>query len=296
MKCDHIKRPPVCHGGAVFLPPNIPYHRPDEKSFCRKKPRFLQIRRSRQENSPRRSEAATFCRAIRTQRSVACVPAEFRVSCGRGEKRCMTKTPGRCSGACAWSGGGPSGRRRNCWASALRPSASGSGARAAGRGDAAAPCEDFWRQRGGNSGRRPASGGAGWRKYEKNTVLRVPGLRQHSDSCGGRAACLRGRRLEPLEVRSADPDHAVTVQEVEEDWYVTFRHPMDKGHYIRFTACVTPDRLLLARLYPEQGSEFRIPSCGAGRSCTFAAPATGCSRRSCREMAKERTVFDGPLF
>lgn len=38
MKCDHIKRPPVCHGGAVFLPPNIPYHRPDEKSFCRKKP------------------------------------------------------------------------------------------------------------------------------------------------------------------------------------------------------------------------------------------------------------------
>ena len=131
MKCYHIKRPPVCHGGAVFLPPNIPYRRPDEKSFCRKKPRFLQIRRSRQENSPRRSEAATFCRAIRTQRSVACVPAEFRVSCGRGEKRCMTKTPGRCSGACAWSGGGPSGRRRNCWASALRPSASGSGARAA---------------------------------------------------------------------------------------------------------------------------------------------------------------------
>ena len=25
---------------------------------------------------------------------------------------------------------------------------------------------------------------------KKNTVLRVPGLRQHSDSCGGRAACL----------------------------------------------------------------------------------------------------------
>ena len=64
--------------------------------------------------------------------------------------------------------------------------------------------------------------------------------------------------------RSADPDHAVTVQEVEEDWYVTFRHPMDKGHYIRFAACVTPDRLLLARLYPEQGSEFRIPQLRGG--------------------------------
>ena len=31
VKCNHIRRPPVCHGGAVFLPPNIPYHRPDEK-------------------------------------------------------------------------------------------------------------------------------------------------------------------------------------------------------------------------------------------------------------------------
>ena len=80
---------------------------------------------------------------------------------------------------------------------------------------------------------------------------------------GGQLACC-GRRLEPLEVRSADPDHAVTVQEVEEDWYVTFRHPMDKGHYIRFAACVTPDRLLLARLYPEQGSEFRIPQLRGG--------------------------------
>ena len=57
-------------------------------------------------------------------------------------------------------------------------------------------------------------------------------------AAGGQLACC-GRRLEPLEVRSADPDHAVTVQEVEEDWYVTFRHPMDKGHYIRFTACDT---------------------------------------------------------
>ena len=69
-------------------------------------------------------------------------------------------------------------------------------------------------------------------------------------AAGGQLACC-GRRLEPLEVRSADPDHAVTVQEVEEDWYVTFRHPMDKGHYIRFAACVTPDRLLRggAKLY-----------------------------------------------
>ena len=51
----------------------------------------------------------------------------------------------------------------------------------------------------------------------------------------------------------------MTVQEVETDWYVTFRHPMEKGHFIRFAACVAPDRLLLVRLYPEQGGEVRLP-------------------------------------
>ena len=81
-------------------------------------------------------------------------------------------------------------------------------------------------------------------------------------AAGGQLACC-GRRLEPLEVRSADPDHAVTVQEVEEDWYVTFRHPMDKGHYIRFTACVTPPAAAGAAV-SEQGSEFRIPPAGVG--------------------------------
>ena len=78
-----------------------------------------------------------------------------------------------------------------------------------------------------------------------------------TSASGGQLSCC-GRRLEPLEAVPADAEHAVTVQEVETDWYVTFRHPMEKGHFIRFAACVAPDRLLLVRLYPEQGSEFRI--------------------------------------
>ena len=84
-----------------------------------------------------------------------------------------------------------------------------------------------------------------------------------TSASGGQLSCC-GRRLEPLEAVSADAEHAVTVQEVETDWYVTFRHPMEKGHFIRFAACVAPDRLLLVRLYPEQGSEFRIPQLRGG--------------------------------
>lgn len=73
-----------------------------------------------------------------------------------------------------------------------------------------------------------------------------------------------GRKLEPLAARPADEAHSAAVQEVEEDWYVTFRHPMEKDHFFRFAAYVAVDRCLLVRLYPEQGGEFRIPQLRGG--------------------------------
>lgn len=80
---------------------------------------------------------------------------------------------------------------------------------------------------------------------------------------GGELHCC-GRRLEPLTAKHADEEHRVQVQEIEEDWYVTFDHPMRKEHFFRFAAYVTVDRVLLVRLYPEQGSEFRIPQIRGG--------------------------------
>ena len=82
-------------------------------------------------------------------------------------------------------------------------------------------------------------------------------------SGGGEIHCC-GRRLEPLQVRPADEAHQAQVQEIEEDWYVTFDHPMEKEHFFRFAACVTTDKVLLVRLYPESGGEFRIPQIRGG--------------------------------
>ncbi len=82
-------------------------------------------------------------------------------------------------------------------------------------------------------------------------------------SGGGEPTCC-GRRLEPLAARPADGEHGVSVQEVEEDWYVTFAHPMRKDHYLRFAAWLGTERLLLVRLYPEQGGEVRIPQMRGG--------------------------------
>ena len=73
-----------------------------------------------------------------------------------------------------------------------------------------------------------------------------------------------GRRLEPLTAKMADLEHLVRTTEIEEDWYITFDHPMRKDHFFRFAAYVTLDRILLVRLYPEQGGEFRIPQIRGG--------------------------------
>ena len=82
---------------------------------------------------------------------------------------------------------------------------------------------------------------------------------------GGELYCC-GRKLEPLKAQPANEEHRVRVEPIEEDWYVTFEHPMRKDHFFRFAAYVTVDRCLLVRLYPEQGSEFRIPQIrGGGR-------------------------------
>ena len=54
---------------------------------------------------------------------------------------------------------------------------------------------------------------------------------------GGELHCC-GRKLEPLVPKAVDEDHGVTVETVEDEWYITFRHPMEKGHYFRFAAVV----------------------------------------------------------
>ena len=73
-----------------------------------------------------------------------------------------------------------------------------------------------------------------------------------------------GRKLEPLTAQKADEAHRAKVEEIEEDWYITFSHPMEKGHFFRFAAYVATERVLLVRLYPEQGGELRIPQLRGG--------------------------------
>ncbi len=73
-----------------------------------------------------------------------------------------------------------------------------------------------------------------------------------------------------------DEAHHVTVETVEDDFYLTFSHEMRKDHYFNFVAYVDYDRVLLIRLYPEQGGEVRFPKCTLGR-CMLAVANMACS-------------------
>ena len=73
-----------------------------------------------------------------------------------------------------------------------------------------------------------------------------------------------GITLPALEAEEADEDHHITVENVEDEHFVTLHHPMTKDHFISFLAYLTSDRLQLVKLYPEGNAETRLQLRGMG--------------------------------
>ena len=64
--------------------------------------------------------------------------------------------------------------------------------------------------------------------------------------------------LNALEAEPADEHHKITVERVEDEYYVTVGHPMTKDHYISFLAAVSSDSMQNVKLYPEWNAEARF--------------------------------------
>ena len=84
-------------------------------------------------------------------------------------------------------------------------------------------------------------------------------------SMGSAVVSCCGITLPPLEAELADENHAITVERVEDEHFVTIHHPMTKQHFISFVAFVTSDRMQLVKLYPEGNAETRLQLRGIGR-------------------------------
>ena len=67
-----------------------------------------------------------------------------------------------------------------------------------------------------------------------------------------------GITLPPLEPDAPDEEHKMQVENVEDEYYVSVKHPMTKDHYISFLAAVSDQGVQFIKLYPEGGAEARF--------------------------------------
>ena len=67
-----------------------------------------------------------------------------------------------------------------------------------------------------------------------------------------------GITLPPLEAEEPDEEHCISVENVEDEFYVTVDHPMTKDHFISFLAAVTDQEVQFFKLYPEGNAECRF--------------------------------------
>ena len=73
-----------------------------------------------------------------------------------------------------------------------------------------------------------------------------------------------GRTLEPLPIQKPDEEHKLAFDPVEDEWFLTSSHPMEKEHYLSFAALVTGDQSIVIRRWPEWDFQVRFPKRGHG--------------------------------
>ncbi len=67
-----------------------------------------------------------------------------------------------------------------------------------------------------------------------------------------------GITLPPQEAEKADADHPIHTEVVEDEYFVSVRHPMTKEHYLSFLLAVSDQGTQFVRLYPEGNAEARF--------------------------------------
>ena len=78
-------------------------------------------------------------------------------------------------------------------------------------------------------------------------------------STGSAVLSCCGRTLEPLAAQKPDEDHQVTLSPVEDEWFITSPHGMEKEHYLSFAAWVSGDQITLIKRWPEWDFQVRLP-------------------------------------
>lgn len=108
----------------------------------------------------------------------------------------------------------------------------------------------------GELGRSPREGG----NMKRIKFYVCPACGEVVWSTGNAAVSCCGRPLAPLEPAPAGGAHTLQLAKMDGELFAQLAHPMEKGHFISFLACVQYDRVTLVRLWPEQAAEARLPA------------------------------------
>lgn len=81
-------------------------------------------------------------------------------------------------------------------------------------------------------------------------------------SLGNSVVSCCGITLPALEPETGDSD--ITIENVEDEQFITIHHPMTKMHFISFLAYVTTDRVQFVKFYPEGNAQTRLSLHGRG--------------------------------
>lgn len=87
-----------------------------------------------------------------------------------------------------------------------------------------------------------------------------------------------GITLPSLEVENDDSNvfeneistsHTINIEKIEDEYFVSLNHPMEKSHYISFLIAIGDDKIELKKLYPEQNAQARFKISSTKRILAF---------------------------
>lgn len=83
--------------------------------------------------------------------------------------------------------------------------------------------------------------------------------------CVGVSYYEKGVTLVTAEAEETDECHQISIERIEDEYFVQIKHDMTKQHYISFAAAVSSDRIQLEKFYPEGNAEARFKMNGVKR-------------------------------
>lgn len=90
--------------------------------------------------------------------------------------------------------------------------------------------------------------------------------------CGNAIHCMgeavihcHGVQLMPAQAEYAEEKHPLSIEIVEDEYYIRIEHAMSKTHYISFAAAISPDTIQMTKFYPEGNAECRFKTRGVMR-------------------------------